>query len=230
MELAALDEIRFEIDADSLGNELRVDLGGPDVLASFEKLVAEAVAVARPKTVYKLVSFDKAGDDAVIVDGRMLTSRVLTRHLGDVYRIFPFVATCGVELAEWARSKNDMMERFWTDAILDHALTCAEKCLEGHLQRLYGLEKTGVMTPGSLQDWPIEEQRPLFDILGDVEATIGVHLKESLMMDPVQSVSGIIFPTDEDFEECSFCPREECPKRRAAYEESLYETRYGGER
>jgi hypothetical protein len=48
------------------------------------------------------------------------------------------------------------------------------------------------------------------------------------MMDPVHSVSGILFPTEEDFEECSLCPREDCPKRRAPFEEHLYETRYGG--
>jgi hypothetical protein len=111
---------------------------------------------------------------------------------------------------------------------MDRALTRACNFLEEHLKELYGLDKTGMMSPGSLIDWPVEEQRPLFSILGDIQGSIGVHLTEGLMMDPVQSVSGILFPTDEEFEECSLCPREDCPKRRAPFEEHLYETRYGG--
>ena len=82
------------------------------------------------------------------------------------------------------------------------------------------------MTPGSLEDWPISEQRPLFEILGDIQDAIGVQLKDSLMMSPVQSVSGIIFPTEATFESCQLCPRENCPGRRAAYDKNLYEKKY----
>jgi hypothetical protein len=228
MDLVVLDEIPFDVDPDRLGEELHINVGGPEMMASFKDMVLEAKEVARPKTAYKLAPFDKDEDHTVTIDGRTLTSRVLSHHLDDIYRVFPFVATCGRELADWADTKTDMMERFWTDAIKDRALMRAGEHLGEHLKQLYGLEKAGVMTPGSLTDWPIEEQRPLFEILGDIEGTIGVHLKQSLMMDPVQSVSGILFPTEEDFEECSLCPREDCPKRRAPFEEHLYETRYGG--
>jgi hypothetical protein len=49
---------------------------------------------------------------------------------------------------------------------------------------------------------------------------------DSLMMDPVQSISGIIFPTETSFESCQLCPRENCPGRRAAYDKNLYEKKY----
>jgi hypothetical protein len=228
MDLVVFDAIEPRIDADALAEELRVAVGGLDMLAAFRRILDEALAVARPKAAYRLVSFDRGDHDAVIIDGTALTSRVLSHHLEEVYRVFPFVATCGRELDEWGRSKTDMMERFFAEAIMDRALVCACLHLGAHLQELYKLEKAGTMTPGSLEDWPIQEQIPLFEILGDIEGTIGVRLTEGLMMDPVHSVSGIIFPTDIDFEECQLCPRENCPKRRAPFEEHLYETRYGG--
>jgi hypothetical protein len=228
MDLVVFDAIEPKIDADRLAEELHVGAGGPDMAATFRRIFDEALSIARPKAAYRLVSFDRGEGDTVVIDGTTLTSRVLSVHLDEVYRVFPFVATCGRELTEWGKTKTDMMERFYADSIMDRALMYAGKYLGKHLKELYKLEKAGTMTPGSLEDWPIQEQIPLFEILGDIEGTIGVRLTEALMMDPVHSVSGIIFPTEVDFEECSLCPREDCPKRRAPFEEHLYETRYGG--
>jgi hypothetical protein len=45
-------------------------------------------------------------------------------------------------------------------------------------------------------------------------------------MSPTHSVSGIIFPTNDDFQSCLLCPREQCPGRRAAYDRTLYERKY----
>jgi len=228
MDLVVFDGIDLELDADKLAEELHVTVGGRDMIDVFRQNVDEALAIARPKAAYRLVSFEKGEDNTVVIDGTALRSLVLSHHLEDVYRIFPFVATCGRELTEWGKAKTDMMERFFADAIMDRALLGACIHLGKRLQDLYKLENAGTMTPGSLDDWPIQEQIPLFEILGDIEGTIGVRLTEGLMMDPVHSVSGIIFPSEEGFEECSLCPREKCPKRRAPYDEHLYETRYGG--
>ena len=82
------------------------------------------------------------------------------------------------------------------------------------------------MTPGSLPDWPIEEQRPLFAILGDIQGAIGVRITEDLVIIPSFSVSGILFPTQISFQSCQLCPREKCQGRRAPYDDKLYERRY----
>jgi len=77
------------------------------------------------------------------------------------------------------------------------------------------------MSPGSLKDWAIEEQRPLFSILGDVEVSIDVRLNENLVMIPNKSLSGIYFPTEIPFYSCQLCPRKDCPARKASYDEKL---------
>jgi hypothetical protein len=82
------------------------------------------------------------------------------------------------------------------------------------------------MSPGSLGEWPLSQQRPLFASLGDVAGAIGVRLSESLLMVPAKSVSGVCFPTEESFESCQLCPREDCPGRRAPYDETLYDRKY----
>ncbi len=64
---------------------------------------------------------------------------------------------------------------------------------------------------------PIEQQRGLFALLGDVEQAIGVRLTESFLMIPNKTTSGILFPTEADFRSCEVCHRENCPARHAPF-------------
>ena len=82
------------------------------------------------------------------------------------------------------------------------------------------------MNPGSLADWPLEEQRHLFRLLGEPRKAIGVELTESFLMVPIKSVSGLRFPSGAHYENCQLCPRDPCPGRRAPYDPDLYERRY----
>jgi hypothetical protein len=77
------------------------------------------------------------------------------------------------------------------------------------------------MAPGSLSDWPIEEQGPLFGLLGDVKASIGVRLTRNLLMLPAKSVSGFYFPTEVSFYSCQLCPRKRCESRKAKYNKAM---------
>jgi hypothetical protein len=86
---------------------------------------------------------------------------------------------------------------------------------------------TSMMNPGSLEDWPIKEQAPLFKLLGDAKEKTGIELTEDLYMIPTMTVSGIRFPTEANFESCQLCPRDECPGRRAPYDKDLFGKKYG---
>jgi hypothetical protein len=82
------------------------------------------------------------------------------------------------------------------------------------------------MSPGVFPDWPIKQQRPLFELLGDPHEAIGVQLLKSCFMVPTQSTSGIIFPTEVDFVNCQLCATEYCPGRRLPYDETLFDRKY----
>lgn len=226
MEPVILREMGLEIDRPALQDELRIK-DGTSAAGSFERLVAEALEVARPKAMYGLAFIEARTGDQVIIDGVTFKSRVLSVNLEDVHRVFPFVVTCGAEVHDWANAIDDILQRFWADRIMDAALNIARQVLEDHLQERFGLGGMSRMNPGSLADWPLQEQRPLFALLGDPEAAIGVRLTESLLMVPVKSVSGICFPTETSFASCQLCPRPECPSRRASYDKTLHTTKYG---
>jgi hypothetical protein len=221
-----LDRIPFRVDLAELAKKMRLSQQS-SAYEDLTRLAEEAEHVARPKAMYGIARVDSLGEESVVVNGTELTSRVLRVNLGSVQRVFPFAATCGTELEEWSQSVADhILYRFWADEIKEMALRTGLKVMGEHMASHYDPGKVSHMNPGSLADWPIRQQRPLFALLGDPEVAIGVRLTSSYLMVPIKSVSGIIFSTDTTFESCQLCPMERCPNRRAPYEKGLYGDKY----
>ncbi len=221
-----LENLPFQIDVPALLEAMHVRPGSrhaPEIL----KLVNEAQGIARPRVAYKLVFIQAKGPDTITAEGIEFKSRVMRVNLDKLERFFAYVCTSGTELQGWADSySDDILAGFYADAINQAVLKSAFGGFIAHLTNAYSLTNPSAMNPGSLGDWPINQQRQLFTLLGDVEGTIGVHLKESFLMVPTKSVSGILFPAEESFASCQLCPRDNCPNRRAPYDPELFERKY----
>lgn len=220
-----LDHIPFNPDIDALKNYLHIREGSADI-KKLESMVNQAQAVANPKAVFKVTSVERKEGDEVLLDNVKFKSRVLSINLQGIHRVFPFVATCGVELESWAKSYIDPFDQFWADAIMLSALSPAVEALTAYLMDRLQTRNMATMNPGSLEDWPITEQTALFSLLGNVTDLIGVRLTESFLMVPTKSVSGVYFETASDYKNCQLCPRENCPNRRAVYDPNLYTEKY----
>ena len=218
-QLEILDNIRISLDMQKIKKELHME--GREDSSHVQALIKEVQPLIRAKAVYRNCYLESKPEDAIVIDGIRFTSRVLRRHMDNVGRVFPFVVTIGSKLEEYARACKDFLKQYYLDTIGNIALITARKHLEDHLRSKYALGCISYMSPGSLKDWDLEGQRPLFSILGDVRASIGVYLTETLLMIPTKSLSGIFFPTEIPFYSCQLCPRENCQGRKAKYNENL---------
>jgi hypothetical protein len=223
--MPTLDAIPFHIDFHTLLDKLRIKEHSPHA-SQLNDLAREAEAIARPKATYRVSFVEARGDDWVVVDSIKFSSRLLRVNLNDVHRLFPYVATCGVELEAWSTSNEDFLFRFWADTIKHMAVNQASEAMRQDLVARFQPGPLSSMNPGSLGDFPITAQTDLFALLGDVETLIGVQLTSSFLMLPTKSVSGILFPTEQSFFSCQLCPREQCPSRKAPYEAQLWQTKY----
>jgi hypothetical protein len=194
--------------------------------AAFTALIDQAREVARPKALYAEAFVEGRGDDTVRIDGITFTSRMLRRKLDVAERVFPYVATCGHEMDGVVLPAGDVLVQFWWDAIKAELLSAARAHLLAHLTDRFRLGQTARMSPGSgdVEVWPIEQQRPLFALLGGVTPFIGVRLTESCLMIPNKTVSGLLFPTTEDFQTCQVCHRDPCPNRRAPFDAAAWQS------
>jgi len=218
--MEVLDAIPVTLNSTEVMTRLR---NRSELAGTVRDLLAEVQRVARPKAVYEVGYVDEKGPDWVMVNGVRFTSQVLRVNLDPVNRVFPYVATCGTEVEAIAVREDDVVTAYCLDTIKRILVTVARGYLEAYLAKRYALGQLSRMSPGSLQDWPITQQQPLFSLFGDVERLIGVKLTEDCLMVPIKSVSGILFPTEVKFENCQLCPRPICEGRRAPYDPALAE-------
>jgi len=225
--MEVLNDIAFQLDVDTLLARLHTDKESEDA-KDIQHLIERVAPLIKPKALYEVSYIQYKGCDTVNIGAITFTSRVLRVNLDKVERVFPYIATCGRELEKIVAATDDFMRRFWLDTIKDIALEASSKYLSNYLKRRYALGQMSSMSPGAgSQDlWPIEQQKQLFSIFGNVEDLIGVKLTDSFLMIPNKSLSGIYFPTEIKFESCQLCPRKGCPSRRAPYEKNLLEAKY----
>ena len=223
--MKVLDAIPITLEFEDVARQLRLDANmGPS------SIVRELMGVAQPliqaKALYEVSYISQRGEDTVKVNGVTFTSRVLRINLDKVERVFPFIITIGKALEDKASSSGDLLRQFYLETMGNMALRSSRQYLEIYLKRHFGLGQLSRMSPGSLKDWPVTEQKPLFSVLGNVEDLIGVTLTDNMLMIPRKSVSGMFFPTEVSFFSCQLCSRKDCPARMAPYDETLRE-KYG---
>ena len=222
-----IDSIPFHPDNVALAKRLHIRAGSPDWV-DLHNLVSELQDIARPKVFYKIAFIDKTELDTLMIDGVRFQSRVMCVNLAEVDRVFPYLATCGTELAQRREQENDILFQFWADAIMEAALRAAVEAFLVDLTARYQTGKMAVMNPGSLKDWPITEQQPFFQLLGAGAHQTGVMLKESMLMHPAKSTTGLYFETESGFVSCQLCPRQFCLNRRVPYIPNLLDQKYFG--
>jgi vacuolar-type H+-ATPase subunit F/Vma7 len=186
-----------------------------------QTLIGAAQPLITPKAAYKVSYINQKLEHALDIDAVRFTSKVLRKNLEEVERVFPYVITIGDKLKEKGSESKDLIKEYYFDVIGNIALSATRKFLEKQLQSRYGLDGMSFMSPGSLTDWPIEEQKPLFSLFGEEATPVGVKLTQHLLMLPAKSISGIYFPTEVSFFSCQLCPRDNCPGRKAAYDNKL---------
>jgi Vitamin B12 dependent methionine synthase, activation domain. len=224
MNTVVLNNILCEIDLEELQKKLHIQEDSI-YFAEIKRMSKEAQLLARPKIVYKKATIEEKGDNFVVIDGIKFTSHVLCVNLEEASNVFVFVVTCGTELEVWAKLyDNDIFASFCADAIEEMVLRSAIQAFEAHLEKEFGLGHAVNMNPGSLADWPINEQINLFQLLGNLEKLSGVRLTNSYLMLPIKTVSGVRFPKEGTFESCQLCPREKCPSRKALYDKEYAES------
>lgn len=216
-----IDDAPINLDVTEILKQARVK-SGSKAQTQLVSLIKSAQAIARPKAMYKVAYIESRLDDTVTIGQITFASRILRINLDKVERVFAYLSTCGHELDHWAAQFDDLLTRFWADLIKQSALNTIHHLLQEHIETHFKPGTISAMSPGSLEDWPLTQQKPLFQLLGGDHHSLGVRLTDSCLMVPTKSVSGIFFSTEVSFESCQLCKRAKCPGRRSAYNPALW--------
>ena len=186
--------------------------------------VFDAVArVGRPKCLLKACGAE-ADDTGAWIDGRRFTSRVLGRNLRGVQTVYASICTCGAEVDAARLDNGDELRGWWLDVLKTQLLMNAREGVVREIDQAFKPGTLAAMSPGSgdRDVWPIEEQRPLFDLFEGAERGIGVALTPSFLMVPNKTVSTLWYPSANGFKTCQLCHRDKCPNRSAAFDPAAW--------
>jgi hypothetical protein len=192
------------------------------VEAMARELVEKTRKIARPKALYKISHARVTDNDTTEIDGITFKSKVLSKLFTGLDTVVPYIATIGRELDKLKAERGEMMKGICLEIIKTLVLGNASEYLTEYVKKKYKMPKIARMNPGSLEDWPITEQRAFLGLFDDVEGRIGVTLSSGGVLNPTKSVSSIIFPNESGFVTCQICPKQDCPTRRAKYNPELH--------
>jgi len=220
--LHKIDNIPIKTSIEQALNNLHIS--DSEDIAMVSGLFEMAKKIAKPKALYREAYVEEVSGDKTRINGYDFRSAVVTMNLKNIHRVFAYVCTCGTEVDDWSHKEKDSIVSFWLDMIKQMFLHDAIAFLKDHIKRVFMFEKLSVINPGSgnLENWPISQQKPLFDLIGNVKSEIGVTLSGSFLMVPLKSTSGLIFPSETEFVNCALCSRENCKGRQVPFDIRLY--------
>ena len=216
-----LDDISVRLEFEEVRNKLLLE--DQEDVDLVQPLFVHAVKIAKPKAIYRTVYIENINNDLVTINGTTFQSAIMADNFKDSHRVFAYVATCGIEVDEWSRGQSDYFISLWLDIIKEMILTDAMTQFADIITNKHSIERYSTMNPGSGDAgvWPIEQQRLLFGLIGDVQKDSGILLTDSYLMLPTKSVSGILFPSESGYVNCEVCTRENCRGRKAPYNQAL---------
>ena len=193
-----------------------------DLSSEIESMLNEILPIVKPRIMLKETSVDSVSRGESCMEGHVFHSEVLAWNLSRTDRVWAYVISCGTEIYEKIVQEDDPLKQYWIDALAELAVQFASDYLNEYLKKSVSLtenEQLTFMNPGSADRdiWDLKDQKTLFDLMGDVEGSIGVSLSEGVLMTPSKSLSGLYFKTEEGFVSCWVCSQPHCKTRRAVY-------------
>ncbi len=213
--ILTVENIPVVLDETFLKKKLGIKPGQKRFEKRYDEIAALVLEHARPRAACKLCGVEVVDENNVKVNGVTMTSPLLREKIGDLGRVFVFLSTEGLELSAWAESLESSLDLVFAGVMREAVCKQYQALLEEKIRSTYDIPVISCMNPGSLKVWPIEQQVELFKSISPVDEQLGIRLLPSFLMYPAYSTSGIYFQTETRYYNCSLCPRENCPNRKA---------------
>ena len=185
---------------------------------SVERILAQAALKATPSCYYSIVDVELL-EKSIRVEGiEFETNKIIAKLLKGSDKVALFLASAGMGFEQWAhelKEQGDYLDVFIADSIGTCIVEQAGDYMERLVEKEIGtLKHTNRFSPGYC-GWHVSEQKKFFSLLPP--GICDVTLRESCLMTPIKSISGIIgigANVKAKVYSCNVCELEHCYLRR----------------
>lgn len=191
----------------------------PEIIAEMLNQIGSLVHPAGGFALFDQFHIDKVNKRVTVQDVVFHTHGIVTKRLDKSEFCALYACTAGAEITRLAselNQKGQAVDAYIVDSLGSIIVERAMDIIQGRLKSIMnekGLLITNRYSPGYC-DWDIKEQKKLFGLLPD--EFCGINLTDSMLMQPIKSVSGIIGIGKEvtyDQYTCNYCKDINCPYR-----------------
>ncbi len=215
-------DIAFEIPKETLLQRLHAK-DGSEVQKRALALSEQLNGISRPAYLVRQVQLQNVYREGFEIEGVRFCSKIAASKLADEPRVFVYIATAGEEISECIAQAQTPLDEYITDQIAYTAYMKANTEMLADFAADFEVDKHIRLGPGSVRDWSVEEIKKLFSLLDGADERLGVKVLPSGLMNPIKSTCGLLVQTQEEFESCAICPRQECEGRRCDFDLEMYE-------
>lgn len=188
-----------------------------DMENEFTELANKAKQIAQPKIAVRMCTLKRTSNaQGIEIEDISFPGEILKNNLQDLNRVFIYLVTEGKELEEWAK-QFDFLELFFVCELRQSVINTCQTFLSEKIKEQYQIKNIASINPCSLEIWNEEKQKEFYSLLQEAAKQINVTIQPNLLLSPQYSMSGIMFQSDKDQHNCSFCPNIKCPNRKSAY-------------
>lgn len=127
--------------------------------------------------------------------------------------VFAFAATCGQDATDWGNAQEMGLPVFWAQTILEEGMLMLQASLEAELKKL-GNDEISYLEPGIPEDWPLDKQEVVFQLLGGTSEDFGIKLNDQSLMLPFRYLAGLAYFSKKLLPQCAICHFTDCNKQR----------------
>jgi hypothetical protein len=187
MKKIIFDYIPVKLDRAALmqANHIKPDT---DLAEEFIGVLEASETVLRCKAVIKEVVLDALTESEAVLDGTVFSSSYVASSLRGKSRVFLYVMTVGNEIYACEDADYPVLGDIVKQAALDEAM----RYTLAYISQNYGGGNISFINPGTLDDWPVELNKVIFNMIGEVTELTGAVMSQSGFMKPWYSSAGLI--------------------------------------
>ena len=186
------------------------------------ELFEQAKPLLKPGYIIRCFPLTELTADSFMLGGQMFHSRVAAKMLKNQRESWVYIATSGREISEYIAAAESRFDQYLLDQIAYFACMQAMDTMLGDISLRLGIGRHMRLSPGSIIDWSVAEVKTFFTLLDGDYQRLNLRVLDSGMIDPLKSVSGILFPTEVEFASCDICSRANCSDRKTLFNEDKY--------